>query len=430
MPELVRASLRRRLDPRRHGVRRRGLPPYRPLAAGPVRLQHDADLRAGVRRPEDARHQGRRIRAGIGAHDHRDHASQPGRGEHQRRAWLLQRRHGLAGRHRRNAGVEPPPLRRQWRHGLDLRAGRDHGRARPLDLRRHRGADLHARHALRDGRSRPPEVRAERRYDDAHPPVLCAAHPDPHRAHLVDADDDDLRPDPAAADRRRLRQSRLVLQLRRDRGERGDRRGERRLGRRHLGRPDLDRLVDRRHRCRLLQRLQGQERGVRLHRPRAGWVAGLHRHLDRARHVGRAAAGQEPVRRRRQVSRLLDLSRGPAVVCPHQHQAADALFVGVGRLQQHEHLDAVEGQRRHHPHHRQPRGQRDPAPAQPQRPAGLDLGRRLEGVGRRPGRCDDAGQLCREAAELRGHRRYPADRHGEQRRLRHGVGQEGPRRRL
>ena len=31
---------------------------------------------------------------------------------------------------------------------------------------------------------------------------------------------------------------------------------------------------------------KAQERGVRLHRPRAGRVAGLHRHLDRARHVG------------------------------------------------------------------------------------------------------------------------------------------------
>ncbi len=31
-------------------------------------------------------------------------------------------------------------------------------------------------------------------------------------------------------------------------------------------------------------------------------------------------------------------------------QAADALQLGLGRLQQHEHQLAVEGQRRHHPH--------------------------------------------------------------------------------
>ena len=40
------------------------------------------------------------------------------------------------------------------------------------------------------------------------------------------------------------------------------------------------------------------------------------------------------------------------------------------------------------------------------------------------------GQLRGEAAELRGHRRDPADRHREQRALCHGLGQEGARRRL
>ena len=166
LPQLVHPSLRRRLDAGRDRLRRRVLRSCGAQPAGPVLVLGRADLRAGVRRPEDARHHGRRLRARKRAGDLRHHQGQPRRRDGQRTR-LLERRSRLARWHRRHDAAQPPARHRGGRDGQHVHHRHRHHELHDLRLGRHGGAVLHRHHALRDGRSGAAEVRAERGHHDA-----------------------------------------------------------------------------------------------------------------------------------------------------------------------------------------------------------------------------------------------------------------------
>ncbi len=215
LPQLVHPSVRRGQHPGRDGVGR-GRSRCRPaLAADPLRFQHPADLRAGVRAPEDAGDQGGRLRPG-GRRGDRGH--QPG--QSRRRdgglSRLFDRRCRVPRRRRRHDAARPPQRGRDRAERQHLLHRHRYVGLRRLDCGRHGGAALYAGDALRRGRPAAAQVRPERRHDDAHAPVPCAAQSHAHRPCRVDADGDHLCARPAAADGTGLVLAGLGLRLCRD----------------------------------------------------------------------------------------------------------------------------------------------------------------------------------------------------------------------